>query len=64
MKETLKNGKVLTRGRKYTKLLNKQGSIIYMRSNENIDNILGSFDAQIKHFNNNLKWCDNTQNTN
>ena len=55
MKETLKNGKVLTRGRRYTKLLNKQGSVIYMWSNESIDNILGSFNSQIKHFNNNLK---------
>jgi hypothetical protein len=55
MKEILKNEKVLVRGRKYTKLLNKQGSVIYMWSNENIDNILGSFDAQIKYFNNNLK---------
>jgi hypothetical protein len=35
-----------------------------MWSNENIDNILGSFDAQIKYFNNNLKWSDNTWNTN
>lgn len=60
MKETLKDEKVLVRGRKYTKLLNKQGGLIYMWLNENIDNILGSFDAQIKHFNENLKWCDNT----
>ena len=64
MKETLKDGRVLTRGRRYTRLLNKQGSVIYMRSNENIDNILGSFNSQIEYFNENLKWSDNTQNTN
>lgn len=55
MKEMLKNGRALVRGRRYTRLLNKQGNVISMWSNEIIDNTLGNFDAQIKYFNENLK---------
>ena len=46
---------VLNRGRKYTRLTNSNGSILYSWSNENIDSILGSFEDQIKHFEENLK---------
>lgn len=60
MKETLINGEVLTRGRKYTKLLNKQGRMLSMWLNEDLDYMLGDFNAQVKHFNENLKWRDNT----
>lgn len=55
MKEILKNGQTLTRGRKYTKLLNRQGRMLSMRLNEDLDYMLGDFDAQVKHFNENLK---------
>ena len=46
---------VLNRGRKYTRLTNSNGSVLYSWSNENIDSILGSFEDQIKHFAENLK---------
>lgn len=46
---------VLSRGRKYTRLTNSNGSVLYSWSNEYIDNILGSFENQIKHFEQKLK---------
>lgn len=45
----------LNRGRKYTRLTNSNGSVLYSWLNENIDNILGSFENQIKHFEQELK---------
>lgn len=41
---------VLTRGRKYTRLINSGGWVLCSWLNEDIDNILGSFEDQIKHF--------------
>lgn len=46
---------VLSRGRKYTRLTKSNGSVLYSWSNEDIDNILGSFENQIKHFEQKLK---------
>ena len=46
---------VLSRGRKYTRLTKSNGSVLCIWSNENIDNILGSFEDQIKHFEKHLK---------
>lgn len=59
MKQTFKTGSnrelILNRGRKYTRLTNSNGSVLYSWSNEAIDNILGSFENQIKHFEQELK---------
>ena len=59
MKQTFKTTSnrelVLNRGRKYTRLTNSNGSVLYSWSNETIDNILGSFENQIKYFEQNLK---------
>lgn len=46
---------VLSRGRKYTRLTKSNGSVLYSWSNEDIDNILGSFENQTKHFEKELK---------
>ena len=46
---------ILNRGRKYTRLTNSNGSVLYSWLNENIDSILGSFEDQIKHFEKELK---------
>lgn len=46
---------VLSRGRKYTRLTKSNGSVLYSWSNEDIDKILGSFENQIKHFEQKLK---------
>ena len=46
---------VLSRGRKYTRLINSNGSVLYSWSNEALDNMLGSFENQIKHFEQKLK---------
>ena len=59
MKQTFKTTSnrelILNRGRKYTRLTNSSGSLLYSWSNEDIDNILGSFENQIKHFEKELK---------
>lgn len=46
---------VLNREIKYTRLTNSNGSVLYSWPNEAIDNILGSFENQIKHFEKELK---------
>lgn len=59
MKQTFKTTSnrelVLSRGRKYTRLTKSNDSVLYSWLNENIDNILGSFEDQIKHFEKELK---------
>ena len=58
MKEVIKEKYLLSRGKKYTKLLNiskKNMILISQWLNEDIDKILGPWDKQVKHFENNLK---------
>lgn len=58
MKQVIKEKYLLNRGRKYTKLFKIHSNNMILISqwfNDDIDSLLGSWNNQIKHFENNLK---------
>ena len=58
MKKVIKEKYLLSRGRKYTKLFSiyrNNMNLVSQWYNEDIDKILGSWNEQVEHFENNLK---------
>lgn len=58
MKQVIKEKYLLSKGKKYTKLfkIHKNNMVLISQwFNDDIDNLLGSWNEQVEHFENNLK---------